>query len=85
MQAARGVKGSLAGMVKTHYGGVDGLWATLRGKRKWAALLWATYRNVTPAQARYERKRHYRHPGLSPLAVAGFPPGPISYLDALEV
>jgi len=50
-----------------------------------AALLWAMYRNFTPAQARYERKRHYQHPGLSPLAVAGFPPGPISYLDALEV
>jgi len=50
-----------------------------------AALLWALYRNFTPAQERYERKRHYRHPGLSPLAVAGFPPGDISYLDALEV
>ena len=50
-----------------------------------AALLWAVYHNFTPAQERYERKRHYRHPGLSPLAVAGFPHPNISYLDALEV
>ena len=50
-----------------------------------AALLWAVYRNFTPAQQRYEYKRHYRHPGLSPLAVAGFPHQNISYLDALAV
>lgn len=50
-----------------------------------AALLWAVYRNFTPAQERYEYKRHYRHPGLSPLAVAGFPHQNISYLDALAV
>lgn len=50
-----------------------------------AMLLWAVYRNFTPAQERHERKRHYRHPGLSPLAVAGFPHPHISYLDALEV
>lgn len=50
-----------------------------------ATLLWAVYRNFTPAQVRYERKRHYRHPGLSPLAVAGFPHPHISYLDALQV
>ena len=50
-----------------------------------AACLWAIYRNFTPAQRRSERKRHYRHPGLSPLAVAGAPPGEISYLDALAV
>jgi hypothetical protein len=50
-----------------------------------AALLWAVYRNFTPAQERSERKRHYRHPGLSPLAVAGFPEQHISYLDALGV
>ncbi len=50
-----------------------------------AVLLWAVYRNFTPAQERYERKRKYRHPGLSPLAVAGFPHENISYLDALEV
>jgi len=50
-----------------------------------AVLLWAVYHNFTPAQERYERKRHYRHPGLSPLAVAGFPHENISYLDALEV
>jgi transposase-like protein len=50
-----------------------------------AALVWAIYRNFTPAQERYERKRRYRHPGLSPLAVAGVPPGTCSYLDALRV
>lgn len=50
-----------------------------------AVLLWAVYHNFTPAQERRERKRHYRHPGLSPLAVAGFPHQDISYLDALEV
>jgi transposase-like protein len=50
-----------------------------------AALLWAIYRNFEPAQRRSERKRHYRHPGQSPLAVAGAPPGEISYLDALGV
>jgi len=50
-----------------------------------AACLWAIYRNFEPAQWRSERKRHYRHPGMSPLAVAGAPPGKISYLDALAV
>ena len=50
-----------------------------------ASLVWAIYRNLTPAQWRSERKRHYRHPGLSPLAVAGASPGDISYLDALGV
>ncbi len=50
-----------------------------------AALVWAIYRNFTPAQWRSERKRHYRHPGMSPLAVAGAPPGESSYLDALAV
>ena len=50
-----------------------------------ATLLWAVYHNFTPAQERFECKRHYRHPGLSPLAVAGFPHPNISYLDALEV
>ena len=50
-----------------------------------AALVWAIYRNFEPAQRRSERKRQYRHPGLSPLAVAGAPPGEISYLDALGV
>lgn len=50
-----------------------------------AALLWGVYRNFTPAQERSERKRRYRHPGQSPLAVAGFPPGEVSYLDALAV
>ena len=50
-----------------------------------AALLWAIHRNFTPTQERSERKRHYRHPGMSPLAVAGAPPGEVSYLDALAV
>jgi len=50
-----------------------------------AALLWAIYRNFTPAQWRSERKRHYRRPGQSPLAKAGVPPGDLSYLDALCV
>lgn len=50
-----------------------------------AALLWAIYHNFTPAQYRSESKRHYRHPGLSALQVAGVPPGKVSYLDALAV
>jgi transposase-like protein len=50
-----------------------------------AALVWAIYRNLSPAQWRSERKRHYRYPGCSPLAVAGASPGDISYLDALGV
>ena len=50
-----------------------------------AALVWAIYRNFTPAQWRYERKRKYRHPGQSPLEVAGIPLDRISYLDALAV
>jgi hypothetical protein len=50
-----------------------------------AALVWAIHRNFTPAQERSEHKRHYRHPGLCPLDVAGAPPGEISYLDALAV
>lgn len=50
-----------------------------------AALVWAIYRNFTPAQWRCERKRRYRHPGQSPLEVAGVSVGEISYLDALAV
>ena len=50
-----------------------------------AALVWAVYHNFTPAQYRSERKRHYRHPGLSPLQVAGFRLENASYLDALGV
>jgi hypothetical protein len=50
-----------------------------------AALVWAIYRNFNPAQWRSERKRHYRYPGRSHLAVAGASPGDISYLDALGV
>ncbi len=50
-----------------------------------AALVWAIYRNFEPAQGRCERKRRYRHAGQCPLAVAGVPPGAVSYLDALGV
>jgi hypothetical protein len=50
-----------------------------------AAVLWAIYHNCEPAQDRSERKRTYRHPGQAPLALAGLPPGDISYLDALAV
>lgn len=50
-----------------------------------ASLLWGIYRNFTPAQWRCERKRRYRHPGRSPLEVAGAEPGKVSYLDALGV
>ena len=50
-----------------------------------AALVWAIYHNFEPAQWRSERKRHYRHPGLCALEVAGAPPGQVSYLDALGV
>jgi transposase-like protein len=50
-----------------------------------AALVWAISHNFEPAQERSERKRHYRRPGLSPLAMAGVPPGAVSYLDALAV
>lgn len=50
-----------------------------------AALVWAVYHNFEPAQGRCERKRRYRHPGQCPLAVAGLPPGEVSYLDALGV
>jgi hypothetical protein len=50
-----------------------------------ASLLWAIYHNFEPAQGRSERKRHYRYPGQSALAVAGAPPGQVSYLDALGV
>jgi transposase-like protein len=50
-----------------------------------AALVWAIYRNLEPAQGRSERNRRYRRPGQSPLALAGVPPGAVSYLDALAV
>jgi len=49
------------------------------------AVLFAIYHNFEPAQNRSERTRHYRHPGLCQLAVAGVPPDGISYLDALSV
>lgn len=50
-----------------------------------AALVFAIYHNFEPTQERSERTRHYRHPGLCPLAVAGVPPHGVSYLDALSV
>jgi hypothetical protein len=55
------------------------------GRLERTALVWAIYRNFTPAQERSERKRKYHHPGQCPLAVAGVPPGEVSYLDALAV
>ena len=48
-------------------------------------LLFSIYRNFTPAQARQERSRHYRHPGRSALEVAGVDLKGCSYLDVLEV
>jgi hypothetical protein len=50
-----------------------------------AGLLWQVYHDLTPAQWRSEQKRTYKHPGQSPLEVAGSPPGEVSYLDALHV
>ena len=50
-----------------------------------ATLVWAIYHNFTPAQMRSEHKRHYKHPGFSPLEVAQMPPGKLSYLDALHI
>jgi len=44
-----------------------------------ASLVWAIYRNFTPAQRRCERKRRYRRSGLSPLEVAGVDMRGISY------
>jgi hypothetical protein len=55
------------------------------GRLERTALVWAIYRNFTPAQERSERQRQYRHSGLCPLAVAGVPPGEVSYFDALAV
>ena len=50
-----------------------------------AARVWAIDHTFAPAQVRSERKRHDRRSGLSPLALAGVPPGDVSYLDALAV
>jgi hypothetical protein len=60
-------------------------WSRSAGRLERTALVWAIYRNFTPAQERSVRKRKYRHPGQCPLAVAGVPPGEVSYLDALAV
>ncbi len=54
-------------------------------RQEWASLIWAIYHNFEPTQRRREQKRTYRHPGQSPLEVAGAPPGNLSYLDALGV
>ena len=54
-------------------------------RQEWASLIWAIYHNFEPTQRRREQKRTYRHPGQSPLAVAGAPPGNLSYLDALGI
>lgn len=56
-----------------------------RARLERAALVWAVYHNFEPAHRRSERKRTYRRPGRSPLALAGVPPGEVSYLDALAV
>ncbi len=50
-----------------------------------AALVWQVYYDFEPAQWRSERKRHYKRPGKSCLAMAGVPPGRACYLDALGV
>jgi hypothetical protein len=50
-----------------------------------AATRWTIYHNFEPAQRRSERKRRYRRPGQSPLALAGVPPEEVSYLDALAI
>lgn len=50
-----------------------------------AASSWMVYHNFTPAQRRLERKRHYKHPGQSPLEVAGSVLEGVSYLDALQI
>jgi transposase-like protein len=50
-----------------------------------ATSLWMVYHNFTPAQRRLERKRHYKHPGQSPLEVAGSVLEGVSYLDALQI
>jgi transposase-like protein len=52
---------------------------------EWASLIWAIYHNFEPTQRRREQKRKYRHPGQSPLEVAGASPGNLSYLDALGI
>jgi hypothetical protein len=43
-----------------------------------AALVWAIYHNFEPAQDRSERRRTYRRPGRSPLAIAGVAPDAVS-------
>ncbi len=55
------------------------------GRLERAAARWTIYHNFEPAQGRRERKRTYRRSGQSPLALAGVPPGDVSYLDALAV
>jgi hypothetical protein len=54
-------------------------------RQEWGSLIWAIYHNFEPTQRRSEQKRKYRHPGQSPLEVAGASPGTLSYLDALGV
>jgi transposase-like protein len=50
-----------------------------------ATARWMVYHNFTPAQRRLERRRHYKHPGQSPLEVAGITIEGVSYLDALQI
>jgi hypothetical protein len=43
------------------------------------------FHKLEPAQGRSVRNRHYRRPGQSPFALAGVPPGAVSYPDAFAV
>jgi len=48
-------------------------------------LLWLMYINLEPYQLRREQKRHYRHPGLCPLQVAGTDTQAVTWLDAVGI
>jgi hypothetical protein len=48
-------------------------------------LVWAVYRNFTPAELRSEHKHDYRRPGQSPLTKAGVLLGELGYFDSLRV
>lgn len=46
---------------------------------------WSVYSNFEPYQVRRERKRRYRYPGQSPLAIAQADVAGYCWLDALEI
>jgi len=48
-------------------------------------FLWHIYINLEPYQLRREQKRHYRHPGLCPLQVAGTDTYAVTWLDAVGI